>query len=102
MLSVITMAVLGSVKRMDCTRWMRRVFFSGPANAAAIASRIASWPGRWTPGKMTVASGAYQAAKASVSPSAHARDVWTNTARMALSWLVPGAVAFLVVMVVPF
>jgi hypothetical protein len=24
---------------------MRRVFFSGPANAAAIASRIASWPG---------------------------------------------------------
>jgi hypothetical protein len=42
-LSVITMAVPGPVKRMLRTRWLRRVFFSGPANAAANASRIASW-----------------------------------------------------------
>jgi hypothetical protein len=51
---------------------------------------------------MTVASGAYHAAKASPSPSAHARDVWANTARIALSWLVPAAVVLLVVMVFPF
>jgi hypothetical protein len=45
-LSVITMAVPGPVKRILRTWCLRRVFFSGPANAAAIASRIASWPGR--------------------------------------------------------
>jgi hypothetical protein len=42
-LSVITMAVPGLVKRMLRTRWLRRVFFTGPANAAAIGSRIAFW-----------------------------------------------------------
>jgi hypothetical protein len=40
--------------------------------------------------------------RASPSPSAHARDVWANTARIALSWLVPAAVVLLVVMVFPF
>jgi hypothetical protein len=47
--------------------------------------------------KILTVPGAYHAAKACPSPSAHARDVWANTARMA----VPAEVVVLVVMVFP-
>jgi hypothetical protein len=51
---------------------------------------------------ITVASGAYLAANASASPSAQARDVCSNTARIAASWLAGSAVVLFVVMVLPF
>jgi hypothetical protein len=47
--------------------------------------------------KILTVPGAYHAAKACPSPSAHARDVWANTARMA----VPAEVVVLVVLVFP-